>query len=145
MVHRSNQSDLTTCAPGMVWDTKRRKCVIRHSGVLPDSDLSEYAYALANPDRYQEAIDVLDLLDNPNTPARSTIAAMRPASWGARTKESATMLNRSRLIPSIRRCGSTLGKPMFSRASTTSQNSSWRRSRSSAVRTANITRTWPAR
>jgi tetratricopeptide (TPR) repeat protein len=67
-VHKSSESDLTTCAPGMVWDAKRRKCLIRHSGVLPDADLTEYAYALAKADRYQEAIDVLDLLDKPSTP-----------------------------------------------------------------------------
>jgi Flp pilus assembly protein TadD len=30
--------------------------------------ISQYAYALAKADRYQEAIDVLDLLDNPNPP-----------------------------------------------------------------------------
>ncbi len=66
--HRMNKTDLTTCAPGMVWDTKHRKCLTRHSGVLPDPDLTEYAFALAKADRYQEAIDVLDLLDNPNTP-----------------------------------------------------------------------------
>jgi Flp pilus assembly protein TadD len=35
---------------------------------MADPDLTEYAYALAKADRYQEAIDVLDLLDNPNTP-----------------------------------------------------------------------------
>ena len=51
----------------MVWDTKHRKCLMRHSDVLPDPDLTEYAYALAKADRYQEAIDVLDLLDNPST------------------------------------------------------------------------------
>jgi tetratricopeptide (TPR) repeat protein len=66
--HKMNRSDLTTCAPGTVWDTKHRKCLLRHSGVLPDSDLTEYTYALAKAERYQEAIDVLDLLDNPNTP-----------------------------------------------------------------------------
>jgi tetratricopeptide (TPR) repeat protein len=63
-----NQSDLTTCQPGMVWDTKQKKCLARHSGVLPDPELTEYAFALAKAGRYQEAIDVLDLLDNPNTP-----------------------------------------------------------------------------
>ena len=63
-----NQTDLTTCAPGMVWDTKHRKCLTRRSGILADPDLTEYAYALARADRYQEAIDVLDLLDNPSTP-----------------------------------------------------------------------------
>jgi tetratricopeptide (TPR) repeat protein len=61
-----NRSDLTNYAPGMVRDTKHRKCLMRHSGMLPDPDLTEYAYALAKADRYQEAIDVLDLLDNPN-------------------------------------------------------------------------------
>ena len=66
--HRVNKTDLMTCAPGMVWDTKHHKCLTRHSGVLPDPDLTEYAFALAKADRYQEAIDVLDLLDNPNTP-----------------------------------------------------------------------------
>jgi tetratricopeptide (TPR) repeat protein len=62
------KTDLTTCAPGEVWDKKKKKCLERHSGVLPDSDLTEYAYSLAKADRYQEAIDVLDILDNPNTP-----------------------------------------------------------------------------
>ena len=62
------KTDLTTCAPGQVWDRKTHKCLERHSGVLPDPDLTEYAYSLAKADRYQEAIDVLDMLDNPNTP-----------------------------------------------------------------------------
>jgi tetratricopeptide (TPR) repeat protein len=62
------KTDLTTCAPGQVWDKKTRKCLERHSGVLPDPDLTEYAYSLAKADRYQEAIDVLDMLGNPNTP-----------------------------------------------------------------------------
>jgi tetratricopeptide (TPR) repeat protein len=66
--HPVNKTDATTCAPGQVWDTKKKKCLERHSGVLPDSALTEYAYALAKADRYQEAIDVLDLLNNPNTP-----------------------------------------------------------------------------
>ena len=61
-------SDLTVCKPGQVWDTKRRKCLVRRSDILPDPEMTEYAYALAKADRYQEAIDVLDLLDNPNTP-----------------------------------------------------------------------------
>jgi tetratricopeptide (TPR) repeat protein len=60
--------DLTTCNPGQVWDRKKHKCLQSHSSVLPDPDLTEYAYALAKADRFQEAIDVLDLLENPNTP-----------------------------------------------------------------------------
>ena len=62
------KTDLTTCAPGQVWDKKTHKCLERHSGVLPDPELTEYAYSLAKADRYQEAIDVLDMLGNPNTP-----------------------------------------------------------------------------
>jgi tetratricopeptide (TPR) repeat protein len=60
--------DLTTCAPGLIWSTKKHKCLQRHSGVLPDAEMTEYAYALAKADRYQEALDVLDILQNPNTP-----------------------------------------------------------------------------
>ncbi len=61
-------NDLTTCESGQVWDVKHHKCLQRRSDVLPDPEMTEYAFALAKADRYQEAIDVLDLLDNPNTP-----------------------------------------------------------------------------
>jgi tetratricopeptide (TPR) repeat protein len=64
----ANRTDLTTCMPGQVWDPKKHKCLQRHSGVLPDSDLTGYANALLKADRFEEAIDVLDLLDNPSTP-----------------------------------------------------------------------------
>ena len=59
---------MTTCNAGQVWDVKKHKCLQRKSGILPDSELTEYAYALAKAERYQEAIDVLDTLDNPDTP-----------------------------------------------------------------------------
>jgi tetratricopeptide (TPR) repeat protein len=61
-------NDLTTCFPGLVWDIREKQCLRRSSGVLPDPELTEYAVALTRADRYQEAIDVLDLLENPNTP-----------------------------------------------------------------------------
>ncbi len=51
-----------------MWDAKQHKCLTKRSGVLPDPELTEYAYALAKAQRYQEALDVLDMLDNPNTP-----------------------------------------------------------------------------
>jgi tetratricopeptide (TPR) repeat protein len=62
------RDDLTTCAPGQVWDRKHHRCLRRHSGVLPDPELTEYAYALAKADRYQEALDVLDILGDSDTP-----------------------------------------------------------------------------
>ena len=43
----STRQNLTTCDPGQVWDGKRHRCLQKHSGVLPDSELNEYAYALA--------------------------------------------------------------------------------------------------
>ena len=64
----SRANDLTTCEPGQVWDVKHHKCLQRRSDILPDAEMTEYAYALAKADRYQEAIDVLDLLQDPNTP-----------------------------------------------------------------------------
>jgi Flp pilus assembly protein TadD len=68
-MHRSvNQDDLTTCNPGQVWDRKKHVCLQRRSDVLPDAELTEYAYALAKADRFQEALDVLDSLQNPETP-----------------------------------------------------------------------------
>ena len=62
------EPDLTICFPGQVRDTEHQKCLERRAGVLPDPDLTEYAVALAGAGRYEEAIDVLDLLENPNTP-----------------------------------------------------------------------------
>jgi Flp pilus assembly protein TadD len=57
-----------TCARGEVYDTATQHCVKQGSEVLPDKALTEYAYALAKAERYDEALDVLNLLKNPNTP-----------------------------------------------------------------------------
>jgi hypothetical protein len=36
--HRPNgQTELTTCAQGMVWNTKDQRCLARHGGVRPGS------------------------------------------------------------------------------------------------------------
>jgi tetratricopeptide (TPR) repeat protein len=68
VIKRGDVEPDPTCFPGQVWDTEHQKCLERHAGVLPDPDLTEYAVALTSADRYQEAIDVLDLLENQNTP-----------------------------------------------------------------------------
>ena len=62
------KADLKTCDKGLVWDAQQKKCLVKRSGVLPDKDLTEYAFALAKADRFQDAIDVLDTLQDPNTP-----------------------------------------------------------------------------
>ena len=60
--------DLTTCPKGQVWSIAKKKCLKATGAVMPDDALSDYAFALAKADRYQEAIDLLDLLQNPKTP-----------------------------------------------------------------------------
>jgi tetratricopeptide (TPR) repeat protein len=56
-----------TCKEGFVWDEDKNECVQRHSEVLPDENLASYAYALAKEGRYQEALDTLADMKNPNT------------------------------------------------------------------------------
>ena len=130
---------------GQIWDTKHHKCLTRHSGVLPDPDLTEYAYALAKADRYQEAIDVLDLLDNPNTPRALNYRGYATRKLGRTDEGIGYYLKSVALDPNYPQVREYLGRPMSSRASTTSPSSNCRRSRSFAVRTASITRIWPTR
>jgi tetratricopeptide (TPR) repeat protein len=61
------REDLTTCPRGRIWDVKRKTCLKRRSGVLPDEQMVEYAYALAKAKRYDEALETLDLLQDPHT------------------------------------------------------------------------------
>ena len=58
----------TTCSKGQVWDSRNQKCVKAENGVLPDKELTDYAFALVRAGRYDEALAVLNLLNNPNTP-----------------------------------------------------------------------------
>jgi len=68
-VFADGKSDTTaTCQRGEVYDNRSQKCVKQGSSVLPDKALTDYAYALAKEERYAEALDVLNLLQNPNTP-----------------------------------------------------------------------------
>jgi len=63
---RSNFSN--TCPKGKVWSSKDKKCVTARSGVLPDNELTEDAFVLAKAKRFDEALAVLSLLQDPNTP-----------------------------------------------------------------------------
>jgi tetratricopeptide (TPR) repeat protein len=63
-----SSSDMTTCPRGQVWDTHKQRCIKAHAGVLPDDALADYAFALAKADRYAEALEVLDLVQDQNTP-----------------------------------------------------------------------------
>jgi tetratricopeptide (TPR) repeat protein len=57
-----------TCGRGEVWDSRSQKCVKAENGVLPDQELTNYAFALVKTGRYTEALAVLDMLEHPNTP-----------------------------------------------------------------------------
>lgn len=56
-----------TCPSGQVYNTQKKMCVTASSGVIEDKDLAANAYALAKGGRYNEALSVLDLMQNPNT------------------------------------------------------------------------------
>lgn len=56
-----------TCAKGKVYDSRSKKCVNKNSSLVPDKDRTEYAYALTKAGRYQEALEMLDMLKDPNT------------------------------------------------------------------------------
>jgi tetratricopeptide (TPR) repeat protein len=56
-----------TCAKGQVYDSKKKSCVRAERRAIPDEQLTEYAYALTQEGRFDEALAMLDMLDNPNT------------------------------------------------------------------------------
>lgn len=64
----NDRPDPRTCGKGEVWDSRNQKCVKAENGVLPDKELTDYAFALVKAGRYDEAVGVLNLLKNPNTP-----------------------------------------------------------------------------
>jgi len=60
-------SGYPVCKVGEVYDAASKRCVKKQSSILPDENLAEYAFALAKAGRYQEALDTLDTLHDPNT------------------------------------------------------------------------------
>lgn len=57
-----------TCPKGQVYDEHKKECVEQQSSLLPDDNLTHYAYSLAKAGRYDEALAILDTLKDPNTP-----------------------------------------------------------------------------
>ena len=60
-------SSTKSCPAGEVYDPGSSKCVKQSSMTVPDEALADYAYLLAREGRYQEALDTLDLMENPKT------------------------------------------------------------------------------
>jgi hypothetical protein len=61
-------SGLITCARGQIYSQKKKRCVQMKGEILNDDALTDYAYALAKANRYDEALETLDMVQNPNTP-----------------------------------------------------------------------------
>lgn len=56
-----------SCPAGQVYDARQGKCVRPQAQALPDQVYSDYAYTLIRNHRYDEAISVLDMMQDSNT------------------------------------------------------------------------------
>lgn len=68
--HASGDEDAPpkpNCPKGQVWDSASKKCVMLQSKTTSDADRTDYAYRLAKDGRYEEALSLLDTLQNPDT------------------------------------------------------------------------------
>jgi tetratricopeptide (TPR) repeat protein len=63
----AGETTMKTCPKGQIWNRKKHRCIRATSEVLPDDNLTDYAYALAKAKRFPEALDVLNMLKDPNT------------------------------------------------------------------------------
>ena len=61
-------SSRPTCPRGQVYDMRTLRCVDQSSGIVDDDSLVAYAGALSGEARYEEALAVLDLMRDPDTP-----------------------------------------------------------------------------
>jgi len=63
-----NSSTTPTCKKGEIYDKKAMKCVKQQGANITDENRADYAYSLAKKDhRYEEALEVLNTMQNPNT------------------------------------------------------------------------------
>ena len=68
-VNAMGNDDTTTptCPKGQVYDNKTKNCLPEKSSMIDDQDKTQYAYHLAKTGHYQDAINLLDTLQQPNT------------------------------------------------------------------------------
>jgi tetratricopeptide (TPR) repeat protein len=60
--------NMMTCPRGQINSQRSRRCVQVRSEVLTDEAVTDYAFALAQAERFDEALEVLDMVRNPDTP-----------------------------------------------------------------------------
>lgn len=64
----SDPEDMIECRKGLVYDKKKKKCVPAQSGVTPDTVLTDNAYRLAKAGKPEEALTLLDMVKNQQSP-----------------------------------------------------------------------------
>jgi hypothetical protein len=60
--------NMMTCPRGQIYSQRSRRCVQVRSEVLTDEAVTDYAFALAQAERFDEALEVLNMVQNPDTP-----------------------------------------------------------------------------
>ena len=60
--------NMTTCPRGQIYSQRSRRCVQVRSEILTDEAVTDYAFALAQAERFDEALEVLNMVRNPDTP-----------------------------------------------------------------------------
>jgi tetratricopeptide (TPR) repeat protein len=63
----SDEPTTPVCKKGEIYNQKAKKCVKQQGAVIPDENKADYAYALAKAERYAEALEVLDTVENQET------------------------------------------------------------------------------
>ena len=127
------QSNISsTCPKGKVWSKKDKKCVTARSGILPDDQLTDDAFVLAKAKRFDEALAVLNLLQDPNTPTALNYRGYVTRHLGRVDEGISFISNRSHSIRTMPRCANIWAKPMSSRAASIWPGSNSMRSRRSA-------------
>jgi len=142
----SDRSNTTTCSKGEVWDSRSQKCVKAENGVLPDKTLTDYAFALVKAGRYGEALDVLDLLKNPNTPVALNYRGYATRKLGRIDDGIGYYLKSVALDPHYAQVREYLGEAYLLKGDMARATASCRRSSRSAgalARNMNISR-WPS-
>ena len=64
----SDPEDMIECKKGKVYDKKKKKCVPAQSGITPDTVLTDNAYRLAKAGKPEEALNLLDMVHDQQSP-----------------------------------------------------------------------------
>src|SRR5215469_3596121 len=104
-----------TCPGGYVYDARTNSCIKQQAGVLPDPELTDYAFALIKTGRYGDTIGVLDILQNPNTAVALNYRGYATRKLGRVDEGIGYYLKSVASIRTTRRSANTWGRRISSR------------------------------